>query len=185
DAGEPALSPDGRYLYFSEDVSPGPNFEYNKDGNGMIYAIRRLDRQTGELADLVRVQGGAARPQPSPDGTQLAFVRRIRENTALSLFDLETGEIRTLWDGLSHDQQEAWAIFGVYPNYNWTPDGQRIVIWAQGKLWSVSVTDGTPEQIPFTAEVDQQLSQPVKADFRLDDGSFTAKMIRDAATSPD
>ncbi|MFB9068837.1 amidohydrolase family protein [Pseudofulvimonas gallinarii] len=185
DAGEPAVSPDGRYVYFSEDVSPGPNFEYNRDGNGTIYAIRRLDRESGELVDLVRIQGGAVRPQPSPDGKQLAFVRRIREKTALSLFDLETGQIRTLWDGLSHDQQEAWAIFGVYPNFNWTPDSRHIVIWAQGKLWRVSAADGSQAQIPFTAEVDQQLSEPVRASYRLEEGSFTPKMIRDAATSPD
>src|SRR5690606_18649205 len=115
DAGEPVLTPDGRYVYFSEDMSPGPNFEYNKNANGSIYAIRRLDRETGELIDLVRVQGGAARPQPSPDGKQLAFVRRVREKSVLSSFDLETGAIRDVWDGLSHDQQEAWAIFGIYP----------------------------------------------------------------------
>ncbi len=185
DAGEPVFSPDGRYLYFSEDVSSGPNFQYNKNANEIIYAIRRLDRESGELIDLVRVQGGAVRPQPSPDGSQLAFVRRIRERTALSLFDLETGEIRTLWDGLSRDQQEAWAIFGVYPNFAWTPDGTRLVLWAQGKLWSVAVDSGEPTAIPFQAEVDQQLSEPIRFAYRLDEDRFTPKMIRDAATSPD
>ena len=29
DAGEPAVSPDGRYLYYSKDVTPGTTFEYN------------------------------------------------------------------------------------------------------------------------------------------------------------
>src|SRR5690606_12744062 len=43
DAGEPVFSPDGRYLYFSEDLTPGGVFEYNKDPNGQIYAIQRLD----------------------------------------------------------------------------------------------------------------------------------------------
>ncbi|MCK9488870.1 MAG: amidohydrolase family protein [Xanthomonadales bacterium] len=185
DAGEPALSPDGRYVYFSEDVSQGPTFQYNKDANGLIYAIRRLDRVSGELIDLVRVQGGAVRPQPSPDGSQLAFVRRVRGQSVLSLFDLESGQIRALWDGLSLDQQEAWAIFGPYPNYAWTPDGEDIVIWAQGKLWRVAVEDGTPSEIPFTATVDQRMSEPVRFSYRLDDGSFDPKMIRDAATSPD
>lgn len=185
DAGEPAVSPDGRHVYFSEDVSPGPNFQYNKDPNGIIYAIRRLDRETGELVDLVRVQGGAVRPQPSPDGRQLAFVRRVRGSSVLSLFDLETGEIRALWDGLSRDQQEAWAIFGVYPNFAWTPDGTRIVVWAQGGLWSVDAASGEPSQIPFTAQVDQVLSEPLRFSYRLDEGSFAPRMIRDAATSPD
>ncbi|MDX1439693.1 MAG: hypothetical protein R3284_07305, partial [Rubricoccaceae bacterium] len=41
---EPAVSPDGRYVYFSEDNTGGSTFEYNKDPNSGIYAIRRLDR---------------------------------------------------------------------------------------------------------------------------------------------
>ncbi len=185
DAGEPAVSPDGRYVYFSEDVSPGPTFQYNKDANGTIYAIRRLDRETGELINLVNVQGGSVRPQPSPDGKQLAFVRRVRGDSVLSLFDLESGEIRSLWNGLSHDQQEAWAIFGPYPNYAWTPGNANLVVWAQGKLWSVAVADGTPSPIPFTANVDMQMSEPARFSYRLDEGNFAPKMIRDTATSPD
>ncbi len=45
DVGEPAFSPDGRYLYYSQDTTPGPVFEYNKDPNAEIYAIQRLDRR--------------------------------------------------------------------------------------------------------------------------------------------
>ena len=185
DAGEPVFSVDGRYVYFSEDVSPGPSFQYNKDANGSIYAIRRLDRETGELTDLVRLAGGAVRPQPSPDGRQLAFVRRIREKSVLSLFDLKSGETRTLWDGLSHDQQEAWAIFGSYPNFDWTPDSASIVIWAQGKLWNVDANSGSPSEIPFTASVDQILDEPVRGSRRINAAQFESKMIRDVARSPD
>ena len=68
DAGEPEVSPDGKYVYFSEDVSPGPNFQYNKDPNGEIYNIRRLDRVTGEIKTAAGGIGGAVRPVLSPDG---------------------------------------------------------------------------------------------------------------------
>ncbi len=47
DLGEPAFSPDGRYLYYSLDATPGKTFQYNKDPNKQIYAIERLDRRTG------------------------------------------------------------------------------------------------------------------------------------------
>src|SRR5690606_28404895 len=47
DAGEPMVSPDGKYVYFSEDMSGGSTFEYNKDPNSQIYVIRRVDRNTG------------------------------------------------------------------------------------------------------------------------------------------
>ncbi len=42
-----ATSPNGRYVYFSEDMSGGTTFQYNKDPHGQIYVIRRLDRETG------------------------------------------------------------------------------------------------------------------------------------------
>ncbi len=49
---EIALSPDGRYVYFSEDISGGSTFQYNKDPHGRIYAIQRLDRVTGKVCPL-------------------------------------------------------------------------------------------------------------------------------------
>ncbi|HLE86015.1 MAG TPA: amidohydrolase, partial [Thermoanaerobaculia bacterium] len=67
DLGEPAFSPDGRYVYYSQDTTPGPVFEYNKDPNPGIYTIKRLDRETGETIDLLGGPGGAVRPTPSPD----------------------------------------------------------------------------------------------------------------------
>jgi Tol biopolymer transport system component len=186
DAGQPVVSPDGRYVYFSEDVSAGPNFQYNKDPNGTIYAIRRLDRNTGELEDLISIQGGSVSPTPSPDGKSLAFVRRVRENTVLHLLDLDSGEIRPLWDGLSQDQQEAWAIFGPYPNMDWLPDGSAIVTWAQGKLWRVAADGSGAAEIPFTAQVDQTLDEPVRAPYAVEEGDrFAPKLIRDVASSPD
>ena len=65
DAGEPVISPDGRYLYYSKDVTPGTNFEYNKDPNGTIYAIIRRDLDTGRERRAVSVQGGSVTPQIS------------------------------------------------------------------------------------------------------------------------
>jgi Tol biopolymer transport system component/imidazolonepropionase-like amidohydrolase len=185
DQGEPALSPDGRYVYFSEDVSAGPFFQYNKNPHGLIYAIRRLDRETGEVSELIRSAGGAVRPQPSPDGKTLAFVKRVRDKSVLHLLDLESGAVRPLWDGLSHDQQEGWAIFGPYPNYAWLPDSSAMVVWAQGGFWKVNATDGSTTRIAFNAEVEQQVAEPLRFDHTLESGRFSAKMIRDVATSPD
>lgn len=185
DLGEPALSPDGRYVYFSEDVSDGGGFDYNRNVHGVIYAIKRLDRETGEIETLINSPGGAVRPQPSPDGKQLTFVKRIRDKSVLHVMDLDSRDVRPVWDGLSHDQQEAWAIFGPYSNFNWLPDSSAVVIWAQGKLWKVDIASGKPSAIGFTAEVEQRVSQPLRFDRPLDGDHFAPKMIRDVATSPD
>jgi Tol biopolymer transport system component len=48
DLGQPYVSPDGRYVYYSESVYPGGHFQYNKDPNSQIYQIQRYDRETGE-----------------------------------------------------------------------------------------------------------------------------------------
>lgn len=185
DLGEPAVSPDGRYVYYSEDVSSGDTFEYNKNVHAVIYAIKRLDRETGETRTLVSTPGGAIRPQPSPDGRRLAFVKRVRDKTVLHVLDLASGEVKPVWDGLSHDQQEVWAIFGPYPNFNWTPDSKSVVIWAQGKLWRVDMQTGVPSEIAFRAEVQQTVTTALRFDHPLDGAQFTPKMLRDGATSPD
>ena len=77
DVGEPAFSPDGAFVYYSLDNTPGATFEYNKDPYNEIYAIKRLERATGRIETVAGGAGGAARPTPSPDGKSLAFIRRI------------------------------------------------------------------------------------------------------------
>lgn len=182
---EISVSPDGRYVYFSEDMSGGSTFQYNKDPNGQIYVVRRLDRETGELTNLITGAGGSARPQPSPDGETIAFVRRVRTKSVLYLYDISSGAQKPLYDGLSHDQQEAWAIFGVYPAFDWTPDSKHIVIWAQGKIWKIDASTGEAVEIPFEVDVSKKVTEAVRFQQDIDGEQFSAKMIRQAATSPD
>ncbi|MXV51181.1 amidohydrolase family protein [Pedobacter sp. HMF7647] len=185
DAGEPAISPRGKYVYFSEDVSPGPFFQYNKDPNGEIYNIRRLNRETGDIETIAGGQGGAVRPQPSPDGKYLAFVKRVRTKSALYLQDLDTGEEWPIYDDLSHDQQEAWAIFGVYPNFAWTPDSKNIVFYAKGKIRKIDIGSQETTVIPFTASVNQTVTESLHFEQTVFKDEFDVKMIRQLVTSPD
>jgi imidazolonepropionase-like amidohydrolase/Tol biopolymer transport system component len=184
-SGEPELSRDGRYLFYSEDISPGGGFQYNRDVYGVIYAIQRLDRQTGEKDTFLRGAGGSVRPHISPDGRTMAFVRRVGLKSALMLHDMETGRERLLWDGLSHDQQEAWAIFGTYPTMAWTPDGRHIVTWAQGGIWKVDVASGAAEQVPFRARVTQQVSDAVRFTQDVAPERFDVRMLRWVSVAPD
>ncbi|MFD2514899.1 amidohydrolase family protein [Pontibacter locisalis] len=189
DAGEPFVSPDGKYVYYSEDMSGGSTFEYNKDPNGQIYVIRRVDRNTGEVENVVTGNGGSVRPTISRDGKHIAFVRRVRTKSVLFVQDLKTGEQWPITDNLSKDQQEAWAIFGVYPSFSWTPDNKSIVYWANGKINKIDVATQKVTNIPFEATATHYIADAVRHDFSKNGGvspkQFEAKAIRHAVTSPD
>ena len=182
---EISISPDGRYVYYAEDVTRGPTFQYNKDPNPGIYAIKRLDRETGKITTLISGPGGAARPVPSPDGKHLAFVRRVRSKSVLFVYNLETGTTNPLFDGLDRDQQEVWAIFGTYPNFSWTPDNRHIVLWAQGGLHKVDVASRDVEAIPFEADINLTITAAVRYPVEVHPESFKAKMITGTRTAPD
>ena len=101
DVNEPTLTPDGKHLYYSEDVYPGGFFQYNKDPNSQIYAINRYDMETGKTTRVTGGPGGAARPQISRDGKKLAFVKRVRTKSVLYIHDIETGEEWPVYDALN------------------------------------------------------------------------------------
>jgi imidazolonepropionase-like amidohydrolase/Tol biopolymer transport system component len=185
DNGEPDVSPDGRYLYYSKDVTPGQTFEYNKDPNGTIYAVMRRDLTTGQERRAVSVQGGSVAPQVSPDGKTLAYIRRVRTRSALYLRDLESGRDRELFGHVDKDLQEAWAIHGLYPQYAWTPDARVIVIWGEGKIWRVDVASGKGESIPFTASVEQTINEALRFPQKVHSDEFPVRMLRDVRVSPD
>lgn len=185
DAGEPNVSPDGRYVYFSEDVTPGPNFEYSKDPNGTIYAIRQLDLTTGKLITLINEQGGACRPQVSPDGNLIAFVKRVRLKSTLYVQNIKTGEEWPVNEDLSHDQQETWAIFGVYPNFAWTPDSKSLVFYAKGKIRKTELGSLITSTIPFQANTIHTVQQALHFEQQVFNNDFSAKMLRQLTTSPD
>lgn len=185
DVGEPCVSRDGRYVYFSEDMSPGPSFQYNKDPNGEIYMIRRADRETGEVTNIITGPGGAARPQVSPDGKGIAYVHRVRSKTVLYVFDIASGAQHPIFDGLSKDQMETWATFGVYPNYQWMPDGKSIVAWAKGRICRVDLASGKATNIPFEVHAKHVIADALRFQQDVSPATFEAKMIRHGVTSPD
>ncbi|MBZ9728312.1 amidohydrolase family protein [Salegentibacter sp. JZCK2] len=184
DVNEPSISPDGRYLYYSEDMYPGGMFQYNKDPNKQIYVIKRYDFETGENTTITGGPGGAARPQVSPDGKRLAFIKRVRTKSVLYIHDLETGEEWPVYDKLSKDQQEAWAIFGVYPGFSWMPSGEEIVFWSEGKINKVNIENYDSEVIPFEVENTIEIAETHHSEHQVFSEEFNPKVIRHAVTSP-
>jgi Tol biopolymer transport system component/imidazolonepropionase-like amidohydrolase len=184
DLGEPAFSPDGRYVYFSHDATPGDSFEYNKDSNTQVYAIDRLDRTTGERISFVTGPGGACRPTPSHDGKKLAFVRRVRFQTTLFVMDIASGRADVVYPELERDMQETWAIHGVYPRMAWTPDDSAIVLYAHGRIRRVDVGAKLATPIPFHVKTTRKMQDAVRFKVAVAPETFDVKALRDVRVSP-
>ncbi|MBW3528727.1 amidohydrolase family protein [Shewanella sp. NKUCC05_KAH] len=185
DLGEPAYSPDGRYIYFSQDDTPGKTFHYSKDSVNGIYKIKRYDTQTGEIEVLIEGTGGAIRPTPSPDGTKLAYIKRDDFQSSLYLLDLKSGETTKLFGELDRDMQETWAIHGVYPTMAWTQDNKDIFFWAKGKINRLNVANKTLTDIPFSVKTELAIQPSVRFKQDIDKDVFDVKMLRMAQVSPD
>jgi len=185
DVNEPSVSKDGRYVYYSEDMYPGGFFQYNKDPNDQIFAVKRYDRETGKIKKITGGPGGACRPQISNDGNTLAYVRRVRTKSVLFIHEMKTGRDFPLFDGLSKDQQEAWTIFGSYTGFDWSPDDKSIYIWGKGKIHKVDVASKNVTNVPFEVSVEHKMMETVEFDNPVDADEFEVKVIRNAKTSPD
>jgi imidazolonepropionase-like amidohydrolase/Tol biopolymer transport system component len=184
DLGEPAFSPDGRYLYYSHDATPGNTFQYSKDSNTQIYVIYRLDRESGDIVPYVGGPGGAIRPTPSPDGKTLAFIRRVRYQSTLFLKDIESGREWPIYDQLERDMQETWAIHGVYPSMAWTPDSREIVFWAGGKIHRLEVASGTTREVPFHVQDTRQVVEALRHPVEVHPEQTQLHMLRWTTASP-
>jgi len=183
--GEPIFSPDGRYLYFSADSTPGGAFVYAQDSNGQIYEIRRHDLETGETESFVTGAGGAVRPTPSPDGRYLAFVRRIRAKSALFLKDLQSGAERPIYKGLDQDLQEVWGVHGLYPNMDWMPDSRSIVFWTGGGIKRIDIDSLDVSDISFHVSDTRTVYDAPRPKFDVAPENFDTTMARNAEVSPD
>ncbi len=73
--------------------------------------------------------------------------------------NLQTGEEWPVYEDLSHDQQETWAIFGVYPNFAWTPDCKNLVFYAKGKIRKIDLNTLQVNEIPFQVNSSQTVQR--------------------------
>ncbi len=182
--GEPIYAPDGKSLYYTRNITPGSTFIYAQDSNTDLFNIEEYDLETGEVTTAVSGLGGSVRPTPSPDGKNLAFVRRERAKSKLYVKDLATGIERKIYDDLDQDVQETWAVTGVYPNMDWTPDSKSIVFWAGGKIRKISADGSGAAVIPFAINDTRGVVDAPHPKIAVAPDSFTTKMSRFAEVSP-
>ena len=201
----PAVSRDGKYIYFFADAAQATVSGRNDvlQGSKQLY---RFDRRTGRISEItagVSVQqhqgssGGAVAPEVSPDGRYLAFARRIPDGTilwkghefgprtALWIRDLETGTERVLMDPIEFDLSEGSKTLRVLPGYSWAPDGKSIIIPQGGKIRRVDLATGAVTTIPYTARVHRTISEMAYSPVPLTDGPFEPKFLRWHTASAD
>ena len=132
---DPSYSPDGRQLVYSAALTDG-------DGASDVGARLMVGQTRPGLTGLVDVApldydrpAGADDVDPawSPEGTRIAFVRRLPSAVTdeLVLVDLATGAVH-----------EVPGMPDFIQNPSWSPDGERIVVdatFGQGSLWVVHV----------------------------------------------
>jgi imidazolonepropionase-like amidohydrolase/Tol biopolymer transport system component len=186
--GEPTFSADGKYLYYTQNSTPGNRFAYAEDVNNQVFQIKRVELASGETSTAVSGAGGSVRPTPSPDGRYLAFIRRVRTpealKTALYTQDLQSGEIKLLYADLDRDMQETWAVNGLYPRMDWTPDSKSIVFWAGGNIKRLDIASLAVADIPFHVTGTRGSIAPPRFQVDVAPDQVQSKMVRFATVSP-
>ena len=181
---DPIFSPDGKYLYFTQDMTPGGTFNYNRDPLQGVFAITRYEMATGKEETFVGGSGGAVGATPSPDGKQLAFVRRVKNKTVLFSKNLESGIETPLYTDLERDMQEGFGTEGYVPYFDWTPDSKNIVFWAKGKFHSLNASDNTLSTLAVTVNTTVQYADALRYKVDVAPDEFDVQMIRWAQKSP-
>ena len=177
----PAVSHDGRYVYFAMRNSAGGG--YNQTSLG--WQIGELDRETGRTFTKTNAVGSGMRPELSPDGRWLAYGTRNNADESLMLRDLSSGDERLLLAKIQRDDQESRPNRDLLPTYAFTPDSKSIIIAHHGHFWRANVADGKETMIPFTADVDMMIAGPTRETYTIDDSTLVVHQIRDVAPSPD
>ncbi|MEC7284276.1 MAG: amidohydrolase, partial [Pseudomonadota bacterium] len=181
---DPVFSHDGKYIYFTENTVPGARFEYNRDPLEGIFAITRYDRETGEESRYISGTGGAVVPTPSPDGKYIAFVRRVKDRTALFIKDIKTGVETPLTLELERDMQEGFGSEGYFAYFDWMPDSSEIVYWTGGKFHTINVKDKSTSTMDVTVEGTVKFADALRFDVDVAPDEFDVRMIRWSQMSP-
>jgi imidazolonepropionase-like amidohydrolase/Tol biopolymer transport system component len=183
--GEPMFSPSGDVIYYTQNTTAGNTFIYHQDSNKELFQIKKVILASGKKTKVVGGPGGATRPTPSPDGQYIAYVKRVRAVSRLFMMNLDTNEEIMLVDSLDQDMQETWAVQGVYPNMDWTPDSQQIVYWAGGKIWRIDIASKEKINIPFRVSDSRSIYPAPIFPVKVSPEEFDTKMVRFAQPSPD
>ncbi|MCF6262267.1 MAG: amidohydrolase family protein [Xanthomonadales bacterium] len=176
---EPAWSSDGKYLYYSQDITAGARWEYNKDPSKPLFGIKRLEMATGEIQTEESRPGGAIRPVPSPDGKYLAFVSRTPGlKSALMLKDLNSGLVVSLYDNLDRDLQETNGTMGNTSAFDWLPDSKSLLFWSGGGFHTVNIESRELADVAVHIVAKKKIQAALHFPTQVYQDEFAVKMLR-------
>ena len=178
---DPAVSPDGRYVYFS-----ARNGFWTYNAPLPQYQIGVFDRDNARISTITSRYGSAFTPVVSKDGKWLVYGSRFEDKTGLVIRNIASGDEKWLAYPVQRDDQESMATMGVMPGMSFTPDSKALVASYGGKIYRIPVDGGKPTEIPFTADMELELGPRLDFKYPVSDSSHAlATQIRDAVPSPD
>jgi Tol biopolymer transport system component/imidazolonepropionase-like amidohydrolase len=178
---DPVVSPDGRYIYYSQRFGP---WSYNAPMPQ--YQIGVYDRENAKSTTIAARYGSAFTPAISKDGRWMVYGSRYEDKTGLILRDMETGGEKWLAYPVQRDDQESIATMGVLPGMSFTPDSKALIASYGGKIYRIPVDGTKPAEIPFTANVTLELGPRLEFKYPVSDSSHAlVTQIRNAVPSPD
>jgi len=178
---DPAFSADGKHIYFSSRTGA-----WNYNAQLPQYQIMSYDREDADTETVTSRYGSAFTPTLSKDGKWMVYGSRFEEHTGLVLRNLKSGEERWLAYPVQRDDQESIAPLGVLPAMAFTPDSKNLIASYGGQLYSISISNNTANEIPFSVDVDLDLGPMVSFKYPIDDATEgLVTQIRDAKPSPD
>jgi len=178
---DPAVSPDGRYIYFSGRTGP-----WNYNAGLPQYELAVYDRETGKVHRITSRYGSAFTPVLSRDGQWLVYGSRFEDKTGLVIRSLATGDEHWLAYPVQRDDQESIATMGVLPGMAFTPDSKAVIASYGGKIHRIPVDGSAPVEIPFSVNLELEMGPRLAFKFPVSDSAYgLATQIRDAVPSPD
>lgn len=174
-----SASSDGKYLYYAAKLG---GFQYNM--TSFPWRVVRRDLEEGTTDTIVTAQGGAIRPQISPDGNTLVYGTRYETDTGFRIRNIETGEDRWLAYPVTHDDQESRATRDLLPAYSFTPDGSAIITTVDGKIQRIELDSGDMSIIPFNAKVKLDIGPNLINQDKDLEGPVIARMAQTPELSP-
>ncbi|MCW3086713.1 MAG: amidohydrolase [Sediminibacterium sp.] len=178
---DPAVSGDGRYVYYSR-----RNGSWNYNAQLPQYSLGVYDRENAKTNVISSRYGSSFTPVLSKDNKWMVYGSRFEDKTGLVLRDLSSGEEKWLAYPVQRDDQESIATMGVLPGMAFTPDSKAVIVSYGGKINRVPVDGSKPVDIPFAVDTKLEFGPEVRFKYPVSDTMYAlTTQIRDAVPSPD